>query len=197
MRKKKPSERKTNKLDQSLIVHAAIDIIQEEGIDKLTMRRLAQKLNIKGASLYWHVQDKNELLSLAAEEICQRIQFPDERLPWEEQLLEFGRRCRNTYLQIRNSVHVLVATPPITPYRMHLIHKINRLFELAGFKKEDVFSAGWMLNNYICSFILDEYRLADMESDVGVPDLEREFYFGIDVLIKGFRYKLQEGRTKL
>lgn len=191
LKKKKPSENKMNRIDQSLIVHTALDLIQEEGIDKLTMRRLALKLNIKGASLYWHIQDKNELMSLVAEEICKRIQFPDEQLPWEEQLLEFSKRCRNTYLHIRNSVNVLVETPPTTPYRLHLIDKINRLFELAGFRKEDVFSAGWMLNNYICSFILDEYRLTIMESDLDVPDLEREFYFGIDVLIRGFRNKLE------
>ncbi|TLS49318.1 TetR family transcriptional regulator [Paenibacillus antri] len=179
----------SEKLDLSVIVQTAMALLQEEGVEKLTIRRLAQALNIKGASLYWYIRDKHELMSLMGEEICKGIAFPDENLPWEEQLLEFSGRCRTTYLEIRDSVHVLVQTPPTTPYRLHLITKVNGMLEKAGFAGRDLFSAGWMLNNYICSFLLDEYRvtLMDRNESTPVPDMEHEFYFGVQVLIKGFR----------
>ena len=188
----KKSEPAGKKLAQSDIVHAALEILRAEGIDKLTMRRLAERLHVKGASLYWHIRDKQELLGMIAEEVCRAISFPDERLPWEERLLEFAKRCRSVYLRMPNSVHALVETPPSTPYRLELIRRVNELFEQAGFTREDGFSAGWMLNNYMTSFLLDEYRIASMEQKPGypMPDPEREFVFGIEVLIAGFKSKL-------
>lgn len=173
-------------------MHAALEILREEGIDKLTMRRLAERLHVKGASLYWHIRDKQELLAMIAEEVCRGISLPDEHLPWEEQLLEFASRCRSVYLRMRNSVYALAETPPATPYRLQLIRWVNGLFDRAGFTREDGFSAGWMLNNYIISFLLDEYRIIGMEKSAEhpVPDPEREFAFGLEVLIAGFRSKL-------
>lgn len=174
-------------IDRSVIVKAALDLIRTEGIEKLTMRSLAAQLNIKGASLYWHIRNKNELLALSAEEVCKQIHFPDELDQWREQLFEFGKRYRHTLLEIRNSAHVLAATPPTTPYRLHLIDKVSSLFEKAGFRNEDIFSAGWMFNNYVCGFVIDEYRLVTMDKEsADIPDLEREFTFGMKVLMEGF-----------
>ena len=69
------------RLDRSQIVQAALDLLDAVGFDGLTMRSLAKKLGVKAASLYWHVHDKQDLLSLLADEICASMREPDRALP--------------------------------------------------------------------------------------------------------------------
>lgn len=192
-------------VEKTLIVQASLELLKEEGIHKLTMRKLAEKLDIKGASLYWHIQNKNELLGFMADEICKQIHFPDERLPWNEQITQLMSRFRNVLLNIRDSANILVETPPKTPYRLGLIRKLYALIEKAGFHKEDIFSIIWMLNNYVTYFVIEEYRLVhnkngkiDLAPSMGniFPfelsnhNMDKEFQFGLEVLIEGFKSKL-------
>src|SRR5690606_31524832 len=72
------------------VIRTAIQLLQEVGLDGLTLRRLATELGISAPSLYWHVKDKRELLDLMAETMVadQRAKqppFPDD-LPWDEKI---------------------------------------------------------------------------------------------------------------
>src|SRR5216684_5137764 len=60
-------------LSRARLVSAALSLIQEEGLEALSMRGLADRLNVKAASLYWHVRDRGELLELLAESILGRV----------------------------------------------------------------------------------------------------------------------------
>jgi len=214
--------REMKRIDKNQIVQAAIELLQEEGLDKLTMRRLAEKLDIKGASLYWHIKNKNELLELISDEVCKQIQPPPEDKPYDEQLLLLARRYRQVLLNIRDSAHILAETPPTTPYRIDLIKRTNLLLERIGFRGQDIFSASWLLNNYVVSFVLDEYRIYQMNIDLqseskkeqnhepksqqiekspqapdkheiqfSITDLNKEFQFGLEVILEGFKGKLK------
>ena len=61
--------RKRRTLDQQQVVKTALGLLDEVGLDELTMRRLADRLGVKAASLYRHVRDKDELLILLGDEI--------------------------------------------------------------------------------------------------------------------------------
>ena len=61
--------RKRQPLNQAQIVRAALVLLDEIGLDALTMRRLAEHLGVKAASLYRHVHNKDELLALLGDEI--------------------------------------------------------------------------------------------------------------------------------
>ncbi len=56
-------------LTRDRLVAAALELINEDGLDALSMRSLANRLQVKAASLYWHVRDRRELLELLAESI--------------------------------------------------------------------------------------------------------------------------------
>ena len=56
-------------LTRAGLVAAALSLVHEDGLDALTMRALADRLNVKAASLYWHVRDRQELLELLADTI--------------------------------------------------------------------------------------------------------------------------------
>src|SRR4029077_19910430 len=63
-------------LSRARLVSEALGLVQEEGLDALSMRGLADRLNVKAASLYWHVRDRRELLELLAESILGRVAPP-------------------------------------------------------------------------------------------------------------------------
>ncbi|MFZ5591915.1 MAG: TetR family transcriptional regulator [Bacillota bacterium] len=52
------------------VYEAALSLVNKEGLSQLSMRRLADMLGIRAASLYWHVKDKVELKQLMADRIC-------------------------------------------------------------------------------------------------------------------------------
>ncbi len=191
------------KIDKSFIIQSALELLQERGIKKLSIRNVAEKVNIKGASLYWHIKNKNELLSLISDEICKDVHYPDEHETWDRQIIELTSQYREALLKVRDSAYVLMETPPTTPFRLKLIKKISDLFEQLGMKKEDISSASWILNNYVTSFVIEEYRfnevkneqvtsaiIEDLPFDVFEMDMDKEFKFGLDVLIEGFKSKV-------
>ncbi|NWK95768.1 TetR family transcriptional regulator [Sphingobium lactosutens] len=57
------------KLTRDTIAAAALEILNEQGLDQLSLRKLAARLEVKAPSLYWHVADKNALLALLAESV--------------------------------------------------------------------------------------------------------------------------------
>src|SRR2546421_11815700 len=67
-----PEEEKQRGLTRDRLVEAALALINEEGLDGLSMRALADRLDVKAASLYWHVRDRRELLALLGESMLDR-----------------------------------------------------------------------------------------------------------------------------
>ena len=79
-----PEEEKQRGLSRERLVAAALELINEEGLDALSMRALADRLDVKAASLYWHVRDRRELVELLAESILDSVSHPRARATWRE-----------------------------------------------------------------------------------------------------------------
>ena len=156
-------------LDRSKIVAAALDLLDEDGFDGLTMRSLAKKLDIKAASLYWHVPSKQDLLSLLADEICAPIRKPDGTLPWRNQLEILGNEYRRILLAHRDAARVLSSSgAPSGPNRLRLTEMVLSILLDAGFAPQDAVYAGLLLNDYVTMFVSAETQSAN-------PVAERAF----------------------
>src|SRR5258708_3199184 len=77
-------------LSRSRLVAEALNLIQEDGLDALSMRGLADRLNVKAASLYWHVRDRRELVELLAESILETAGPARSRPDWRSSVLDAG-----------------------------------------------------------------------------------------------------------
>ena len=159
------------RLDRSQIVQAALDLLDDVGFEGLTMRNLAKKLGIKAASLYWHVHDKQDLLSLLADEICASMREPDRALPWRKQLEELGNEYRRVLLAHRDAARVLAESgAPSGPHRLRLTEILLRTLLDAGFNHKDAAHAGFLLNDYVTMFVLDETLDINAEAEDGSDD---------------------------
>src|SRR4029453_10161474 len=101
--RKTERRRKRRPLDQAQVVRAALRLLDEVGLDDLTMRRLAAHLGVKAASLYRHVHNKDELLALLGDEISSAIPAPRASGTWQEQLTVMAWNVRRGLLAHRDA----------------------------------------------------------------------------------------------
>ncbi|QYN22344.1 TetR/AcrR family transcriptional regulator C-terminal domain-containing protein [Amycolatopsis sp. DSM 110486] len=74
------------KLSRETIVDGALALADREGLDALTIRRLAQDHGVTPMALYWHFKDKHELVAGLAERLLADVSLPDSDGPWDTRL---------------------------------------------------------------------------------------------------------------
>ena len=91
------------RLSRDQILEAAQGIIEREGIDALTMRRLALELDSSAMAVYRHVRDKDQLLVLLLDRLAAAVRRP--RLPREPRgrLIKACRGCTTVSARTRGS----------------------------------------------------------------------------------------------
>jgi AcrR family transcriptional regulator len=147
-------------LDQAQVVRAAIALLDQAGLDNLTMRGLAAELGVKAASLYRHVRNKEELLQLLGDEISGEIAFPRSAGSWRDQLTEMAWNVRRGLLAHRDAARVLASTPPAGPRRLRHVEAVLRALRSAGLSDRAAARAAYHLNNFVTEFAADEARFA-------------------------------------
>lgn len=155
-------------LDRHRVVRVALDLLDEVGLDDLSMRRLAERLGVTAASLYWHVRDKGDLLTLLADAISAEMPLPDPTRSWRDELIAYAHEARRVALAHRDAARVLVATIPTGPHRLQRIEALLEVLRRAGFRPADVADAAYLLNVYISGFVLDEV-LSPRPPGAGAP----------------------------
>src|SRR5581483_4119040 len=74
-------------ITREAIVETALQLLDRDGLDQLSMRRVADALDTGPASLYWHVGSKDGLLDLVFDQVIGEQEVPDpEPERWQEQL---------------------------------------------------------------------------------------------------------------
>jgi AcrR family transcriptional regulator len=112
------SIKRRDPLSRKAIVDAAIRILDVDGLDGFTMRRVAEALGTGPTSLYWHVGSKDGLLDLVFEEVIGEQDIPDaDPRRWQEQLKDVARMMRATILRHRDIVRISIGRLPMGPQR--------------------------------------------------------------------------------
>ncbi len=98
-RPERTSPAKAPPLSREYIVAAAIEIADAEGIEALSMRRIAGKLGVGTMSLYWHVPSKQDLLELMLDAALGEIELPEQLYgDWRADLRKVSLQMRNVLL---------------------------------------------------------------------------------------------------
>src|SRR5258708_9477969 len=115
-------------LSRERLVGAALDLIQEEGLEGLTMRALAESLQVKAASLYWHVRDREELLELLAEGILESVRLPSATAAWRPAVLAIAAALAAQVIAHKAASRVLL-DPPLSLYPCPTSHARNDTYQ--------------------------------------------------------------------
>jgi TetR/AcrR family tetracycline transcriptional repressor len=106
-----PDEDRQQGLTRERLVGAALDLIGEEGLDGLSMRALADRLEVKAASLYWHVRDRRELLELLAESILETVRPARGRSGWRKSVLDAATALSERVAAQKDANRILLEVP--------------------------------------------------------------------------------------
>lgn len=101
------------KLERSQILDAALQLLNEVGVDQLTTRRLAEKLSVQQPALYWHFKSKRALLDAMNVEILNRghiHHFPMNGEDWRAFLTNNARSFRRALLAYRDGARIHAGT---------------------------------------------------------------------------------------
>ncbi|MFI7611207.1 TetR/AcrR family transcriptional regulator [Nonomuraea terrae] len=102
-------------LSPALILETALDILDQEGDAGLSMRAIAARLDVKAASLYYHVRNKDTLLQALADHIAHELHGDaDLTAPWREVLTTMAVRLRGI-LRTHPGAAAVVATKNVSP----------------------------------------------------------------------------------
>src|SRR5262249_11547992 len=153
---------------------AALELMDEVGFDELTMRRLAQRVGGKAASLYRHVRDKEELLVFLSDLISGEISLVGSAGTWRGQLTESARDVRRALPAHRDAARLLAITAPFGPRRLRHIESVLRVLRAAGLRGRDAARVAYHCNNFVTEFVADEARF---EAFASAPGLNRQKLF--------------------
>src|ERR671911_311150 len=95
-------------LTRRRILEAAVRIMDADGLDAVTMRRLGRELGVEAMSLYNHVQDKDDILEGVTERVMNEFEFPPSAGHWAEDARAMSREWRRL-LGLHPSVCQLLA----------------------------------------------------------------------------------------
>ena len=204
-------------LERDTIVRTAIRLLDEVGLEKLTLRRLATELGVQAPALYWHFTNKQELLDEMAEAISLQEAPPLRPLAegesWEEWLAEWFRGQRRVYKSHRDTARLTAGTHPGTA-TMETIETILESLWKVGFTRTDAMWGIGTLASFLGGFVLEEQ--ADQErgslgpaqfeealeslgpypnvravlTETGGPQSDASFEFGLALILSGMRARL-------
>jgi TetR/AcrR family tetracycline transcriptional repressor len=103
-------------LTREAIVGAALSLLADGGLEAVSFRRIAARLGVSGPTLYWHVQNKRELMDLMAEELVRRAgrgpAEPAHGQPWWEWLRAHTQQMFQALISTRDAPRVLAGNRP-------------------------------------------------------------------------------------
>src|ERR1700736_4016218 len=132
----RPREPEPPALSRAAIVREAITMLDADGIEALSMRKLGAALNAGATSLYRHVATKDELMELAVDEVVAEISVPPAGSPdWRAAATEAARSFRATALRHPWLASVLgqAGLAYLGPNLMSYSERLAALFTAAGF----------------------------------------------------------------
>lgn len=140
------------------IVDEALSLLNEVGIDKLSTRKLAERLGVQQPALYWHFRNKSELLDAINSEML--VRYHSNRLPqpgqdWIEFTLANARSVRKTLLSIRDGARLTAGTRP-TVAEFADTEKVLELYVSAGFTADEAFGIAVCVTRYVVGYVLEE-----------------------------------------
>jgi AcrR family transcriptional regulator len=156
----RPPRPERSTLTRDRIVTEALRLLDTEGIEALSMRKLAGALGAGTTSLYWHVANRDELIELVIDEIHGEIEVPaaDEAPDWQEATRILARRMRATMVDHRWIVSVLdhLVASYMGPNGVRITEQALAMLEAAGFELREAERAMNALTAYVLGVAMSE-----------------------------------------
>jgi AcrR family transcriptional regulator len=157
-------------LTREQVVAEALTVIAEQGIQALTMRRLAARLGVVPGALYHHLRNKQQLQDLLLDGVLAEVDVHlDPSLAWPEQLKVLAHRLRQVLEAHPGVAGILKARDPLGPHSLALAEALLGPLRSAGFADRDAGLAFFLLVDYAIGFAVSSPATSINEQRVRDP----------------------------
>lgn len=201
-----------DRLSRRRVLEAALRIVDSEGLNALTMRRLGRELGVEAMSLYRHVPNKDALLDGIVELIVLEIEVPAHvDGDWKEAARQIVRSYRRAAHSHPNAFPLVTMRPLNTPEGLRRLDATFEILRRAGLDEPTAIVAFRTLASYTRGFALEEVtgraigaeplgsdrldpralpaeefpRLAELAPRLVAADRDAEFERGVDLILTG------------
>ena len=205
-------------LSRDRIATAGLELADREGVDALSMRRLADELGAGTMTLYWHFTDKRELLDAVIGTAVAGLKLPRFEGSWRDQIRQLAAYSRELLARHPSVLEIWARQPVLAADTLGGVEAGLRILEEAGFDPEEAVKAFRLLVTYTFGFELfsePRSKRATRESaraalrklpPEGYPHLsetagpfaaamgsEEAFAYGLDRILDGLEASLATG----
>jgi AcrR family transcriptional regulator len=168
---------RSSRLDRSAVLEAALALVDREGLDGLTMRRLAAEVGVEAMALYRHADSKEGLLDGLVETVLGKLQIDPDAEDWRAQLHGLASDFRQVTLSHPNVLPLIVARPLSVPLTrgpqttLRLTEGLFALFARAGFDQQVALVCHRRVMGWLVGSMLQEQRSLVDNPDETEPSL--------------------------
>lgn len=143
------------KVTRDQVLRGALALLEREGLDALTMRRLARALGVQAGAIYWHFADRQALEDAMVDELMADLLSPPPRGRWEDQLRMLMRRMVQAILARRDGARLAVRALRPGPNALALSDAMLGTLRRSGRSERAVLWAASVLGHYVIGFATD------------------------------------------
>ena len=159
------------------MVRAALRLLDEVGLEGLTLRRLAADLGVQAPALYWHFANKQALLDHMAQAIADETRgFDGAGQPWDERLMAYARRNRQALLRHRDGARVVAGNRP-TEAMFPTAERALAVLVEAGFTPGEALRSLVAIGTFVGGFVTEEQAEARRDEEEGRTEEEDQEAF--------------------
>jgi len=170
-------------LTRERVVSTALSLVDEQGMEALSMRRLAKELGVDPMTIYHHLPNKRALLSGLIEKAFSEMRVPEreETGDWRERVRAWARAFRDVARAHPKLVPHLASYPEAAAEAtLESTEELFAAFEAAGMPPREIMGAVGVVVDY-----LNGFALAEASGVVGEPDEQREMLEMLDARPRG------------
>ncbi len=139
------------------LTEAALAVLERDGLEALSMRKVAAELGVQAASLYWHVRNKEELLDLLADAVFRDLDLSPPPGDWRAQISAGAHRYREFLLTHRDVARLISGRIVVGPHSARAQESVLGVLRRAGFSRDDALHTLYLvLTVYVQGFVLLE-----------------------------------------
>ena len=190
------------KIQRDQVIEAALALLDEVGLEAITTRKLAQKLGVESATLYWHFKNKASLLEEMASAVLAKhhsLPVPEDIAEWTNWLAENARSFRRALLAHRDGALLHAGTSPARVGGDTFRPKVAYLARV-GFTEADAAMILLTLSEYTLGCVLEEQSRSGGDDNKNLskpspgsasseslvyPHPDTAFEFGLSLIMKG------------
>jgi AcrR family transcriptional regulator len=188
------------------IAQAALAVVDRDGLEALSMRRLGAELGVEGMAVYRYFPNKAAVLAGVVEVLLAELVIPPpSNVPWTDVFRDVSRAYRALLLRHPHAIPLLAALPLSDPSAARAAGSVMALLRAAGFDAESALRTLATITSYVVGIAQWEVGTAPLRAegrDVTLPpdadpylvellpqlaedDCEETFEFGLDVIVRG------------